>query len=260
VSDSRDARARGARFLEATGGELERCAVAVLVGGGPVQPLHEVLARRQRADGAFADPSRPDAASLVETRRAIGLLGDLRALQGPVVERACAWLDGAQAPDGHWAGGAEEALAETGLLAGLLARATCASTGMLDAALDYLATHWSPDRVKGFAWEALAGYSASFANLPHDLGDEILQWCGRELERGYRAGRFDAVRTARVLLWCDAPMLPGGRVSAGELWEALLAQQADDGGWPGTDDAPPETRVARSLDALLALLRFAPAS
>ena len=89
MSDSRDARARGARFLEATGGELERCAVAVLVGGGPVQPLHEVLARRQRADGAFADPSRPDAASLVETRRAIGLLGDLRALQGPVVERAC---------------------------------------------------------------------------------------------------------------------------------------------------------------------------
>jgi len=262
VSRPQDARARAARFLEAAGGELERRAVAVLLAAAPAGELQDWLAQGQRADGGFTDSADADRPSLAEMRRVLGLLSDLRALEGPVAQRACAWLDRAQAPDGHWGGDGEveEHLVETGLLAGLLARATCARTAMLDAALDFLASHWTPDRVKGVAWEAVAGYAASFANLPHDLGDEILQWCGRELERGYRAGRFDAVSTARVLLWCDAPVLPGGRVTAGELVEALLAEQAEDGGWPVPDDAAPETRVARSLDALVALLRFAPAS
>ena len=58
-----------------------------------------------------------------------------------------------------------------------------------------------------------------------DVADEALQWCGRELERGFRIGAFDAVRVARVFVLCDAPALPGARLAAAEVREALLRAQ-----------------------------------
>ena len=87
---------------------------------------------------------------------------------------------------------------------------------------------------------------------PHDAGDEILQWCGRELERGFRARRFSAVRTARVLTWCDAPVLPGAQLEPAELLDALLAEQAPDGGFGEASD----DRASRSWDAWIALERL----
>ena len=81
----------------------------------------------------------------------------------------------------------------------------------------------------------ITSYNVCYTKLlriAHEDSDAILQWCGRELERGYRAGAFDAVRTARVLVDCDAPSLPGARLAAGELVAALLGEQAPDGGWP----------------------------
>ncbi len=134
---------------------------------------------------------------------------------------------------------------------------------VLDAAGAWLAERWDPDRVKGGdarAWRQIAGYSAFFANVPHELADAALQWCGRELGMGLAARRFDAVSTARVLLWCDAHGLPGLLLRAPELAERVSAAQAPDGAWaPGPQSSPegpqpsPEARAAHTLDALLAL-------
>jgi hypothetical protein len=176
-----------------------------------------------------------------------------------VVERACAFALRAQRPDGSFAqdGGASEAAAveASGALAGVLARTRCARRSRLAAAAGWLAERFSPERVQGFAWDALRAYAATFAQLPHEASDGILQWCGRELERGFRVGAFDVVRTARVLVDCDAPALPGGRLKAAELLEALLAAQAEDGGFPAADGSGDP--VARTLDALAALALLA---
>jgi hypothetical protein len=112
---------------------------------------------------------------------------------------------------------------------------------------------FAPERVQGLAWGPLAAYAATFANVAHESSDAILQWCGRELERGFRSGAFGAARTARVLLDCDAPSLPGARLSFAEIVEGLLREQASDGGWPAAAGASP---VATTLDALAALSRI----
>jgi hypothetical protein len=128
---------------------------------------------------------------------------------------------------------------------------------MLAGAGDYIAERFSPERVQGFAWRAIAAHAHYFANVPHEAGDAVLQWTGRELERGLRTRRFDAVQAGRVLLYVDAPALPGGRVDAAEVVDRILAEQAGDGGWLHPEDPAPEARVAHTLDALAALVRFA---
>jgi hypothetical protein len=87
------------------------------------------------------------------------------------------------------------------------------------------------------------------------VADEALQWCGRELERGFLNGAFGAVAVARVFGRCDALALPGARLRADEVARALLAAQREDGGFPG--EGPPE-RVA--CEAALALRHLAPAA
>ena len=62
------------------------------------------------------------------------------------------------------------------------------------------------------------------------------------------------MHTARVLVWCDASSLPGARLAAGELLEALLIEQAADGGF-GT-----RNRARCSWDAMVALVRLARAA
>jgi hypothetical protein len=244
---------RAAAFLAGCPEAVLRRALAALRGGAGVASLLALLERQQRADGSF--PAAPPRSALAETRRALALLDDVGVREGALHVRACAFLGAAQQPDGHWGAGAEEAVVETGLLTGLLARSPCAPTAMLERAADWLAAQFSPERVKGGA-PALAAWAAAFANRPHDAADGILQWCGRELERDWRSGRCDAPRAARVLLACDAPALPGGRLAAAELVAALVAQQEQDGGWPG----PEAERGERAWDGLVALLRFGGAS
>ncbi|MFQ5417127.1 MAG: hypothetical protein ACE5FL_08800, partial [Myxococcota bacterium] len=184
---------------------------------------------------------------------------DLRALGLPVIERACRFAESAQADDGGWdpgTGREDDRLFATGLLAGHFGKTRLARASMIDAAGDYLAERFSPERVQGFAWRAIAAFAAAFSNVPHEASDAVLQWVGRELERGFRTHHFDAVRTARVLAYADAPSLPGGRLEGGEVALAVVAEQAADGGWLRLEDPSPEARVAQTLDALTALLRF----
>ena len=87
-----------------------------------------------------------------------------------------------------------------------------------------------------------------------DVADEALQWCGRELERGFRTGAFSPVAVGSVFARCDASALPGARLRADEVARALLAAQREDGSFPG--DGPPERAAC---EAALALRHLAPA-
>ncbi len=255
MSASQAARQRGAAYVEARGDELSRRSVAVLVGAKPLPDLLGWLADRQRGDGSVArGPGDSATGGLAAARLVLGVLDDLGALDSVPAQRLCAHLNTVQAADGHWGDGSEdERIFVTGMLAGHLAKSRFARRSLLEAAGGYLGARWSSERVRSFQWHALAAYAHFFASVSDDLSDEILQWCGRELERGFRTGRFDAVRTVRVLAWCGAPVLPGARIAPGELGGALLAAQADDGGWLEPGRALPAERVAHTFDALVGL-------
>ncbi|HJO23195.1 MAG: hypothetical protein GY772_14385 [bacterium] len=232
-----EAAARAAEFVAASGTAADRAALAAFTGRGGLDRVAEALG--------------PPPDDLPAFRRALRLFDDLDALDHPFVQGIARDLDRLQAEDGHWGEDAEDAIFDTGTLGGHLAKAPSASARLLDAAGDWLAARFSPERVQGFQWRGVAAYAHLFANLSHEKTDEILQWCGRELERGFRARRFDAVHTARVLVWCGAPCLPGARFEGAELLEALLIEQAADGGY-GTRD-----RLRCSWDAMVALVNLA---
>ena len=250
---------RAAGFVAACGDPLRIRATAVLLGERPLAEAIDAFEARQRSDGAFVAPE--ETSPLAATLAILGLLDDLGALNEPLVERACAQLARIQRDDGSWSDGdaaAEtEALVTTGTLAGILAKTRWVRPRVLAAAGDFLAERWSLDRVQRFDWRALAAHAHFFANADHEIADEALQWCGRELERGYRQGRFDAIRIARVFAYCDARALPGARIEARELAAAIRTAQAEDGGWPAPGDDPSVSRVVHSFDALVALVRLA---
>jgi hypothetical protein len=222
---------RAAAFVEARGDELERRRAAVLVGEAARSSALELLA-----------PAR----SIAEALALLAVADDLRGLHEPVAEESVAWLESAQQDDGSWGD-----LFATCMLAGYLGKAPSVRPRILDAAGAWIGARWDAERVRGGDWRAIAAFAHFFANVPHALADGALQWCGRELERGLLEGRFDAVRTARVLLWCDSLAIPGARLRAGELRERILREQQADGGW-----ASQGPRVAHTLDALAALTRW----
>ena len=237
------AQVRAAEFVAAHGSALARARAAALVGAGPVAAALAEL-DVQLADGA------PDALLLaLRVCDELGARGDVR------VERACARLAASQRADGGFDTGDDDLdlrLVYTGMAAGHLAKTPFARPELLAAAGDFLAAHFAPERVQGFRWGDLIAYANFFANAPHEQADAVLQWCGRELERGFRAGAFGAVRTALVFACCDAHALPGARVAPDELRAALQAEQSADGGFGLPVDPAPQ-RVDESLDALVAL-------
>ena len=125
---------------------------------------------------------------------------------------------------------------------------------VLDAAGRYLDEKWGPERIQAGQWPALVAVGACFSSVDHDLSDAALQWIGRELERGFRSARFDALACVRALMHCDAAAVPGSRLAPLDLLRALLADQADDGGFAAK--SPPERRLAPTITALLALIRL----
>jgi hypothetical protein len=235
------ARARG--FVEARGGELARLRLAVLLGAAPAARLPGAVGWRPESGvaGALA---------------ALAALDGPHGLRGSEVERAVAWLADAQGADGGWSAASEPArVVVTGLLAGFLAKTSCARPAQLERAGAFLASSWGPERVQSGDFGVLAGYAHFFANRPHELSDAALQWCGRELERGVRSGRLRAWQAGRVLALCDTRSLPGSRLAASEVVGSMLGEQQPDGGWlPSSAD--PAARVAVTVDAAGALVRL----
>jgi hypothetical protein len=219
---------------------------------------HGDALQRARASAVF-DPAACDAVAAllppvdtpVGAYVALGWLDALGARRGAAAERAVATLAGVQHGDGSWILGDERdeaaEIATTASIAGLLAKSAYTRKRVLDAASAWLGERWSPDRVQGGDVRLIAGYAAFFANADHELSDAGLQWCGRELERGFRTGAIDTLAVARVFLRCDAQALPGARLGADEIVLSLLAQQAADGHYGD---------VEATLDAMCALHRL----
>ncbi len=254
MSEIERARERALAFIESTGEALDRCLARALCGKASTR---EVVGAWE---ALLAEAPLDCAAAL----GALGALEDVRALRSPCAKHVCQWLEGAQAPDGSFGGDgtlseaeADEfgRLARTGMLAGHLAKTPYARPETLAAAGDWLEAAFTPERLQE-DWRVLAGYGHCFANVLHEGADAILQWCGRELEKGFRSGRIDAVRTARVFVWCDAGSLPGGgALSLGEVVPAVVAEQQPDGGWLRFEAPSSEQRVAHTLTALAVLAR-----
>jgi hypothetical protein len=249
---------RGLAFVAARGDAFAVWRANALAAARPVRscPLPEGVS--QRGDGSFA--AAAPAADWRALLAIVAALDDLHALHLPLVSRACTYAEASQADDGGlgFAGASEEErIFLTGMLGGYFGKSRSVRSGTLIAAGDYLAERFAPERVQNFAWRAIAAYAHFFANVPHEAADAVLQWTGRELERGFRTRHFDGVRTARVLLYADAPSLPGARLDAAELVAAIRSEQAEDGGWLLLEDPSPAARVRHTLDALTALARFA---
>jgi hypothetical protein len=240
VSGTREAQKRAAGFVAAHGEALARARARVLRG-------------EAGSEAALPLVPMPDVRDPRELRGVLSICQELRALRSSLAERTCAAVTSIQCEDGGF--GTDEPLEArlrlTGALGGDLARSPYARPETLDAAGSFLADHFSPDLLQDFQWENVAAYAHFFSNALHDASDEILQWCGRELERGFRSRRFDALCTADVLLSCDAHALPGARLDPEELLLSLLGEQAEDGSFGRAPSA--SERVEPTLHGLRAL-------
>ncbi len=244
--DAAQARERAVAFLMAESEGLARSR-ALVVGAGekPTDALARLVESERVAEQAA------DWQQILESLDYIGALGS------GLAERACARLSSQQRDDGSWSGTEPASEANdifcTGLIAGYLAKTHFVRQRTLDTAADHLAALWDPDRVKGDAWQTTAAYFHCFSLVQHEAADAILQWCGRELQRGLVTGVYDAVRTARVFVWCRAHALPGAPMRREELLERLVGEQCEDGGFRRSEADGSDTRVAHTLDALVGL-------
>lgn len=252
MTDWQDVRSRAVAFVVERGDDLSAHRANALAGRGDAQAAIALLPGCREG----AEPR------VGELLRSIGVLDELRALDSRESERCCASLGRRQADDGSFAddasAGEGERIFATGMIAGYLAKTPFVRQSTLAAAADYVAALWDPSRVKGAAWGATAACFHCFALVRHEEADAILQWCGRELERGFRSGLHDAVRTAKVFALCRAHALPGARLTRQELAAAIAAEQRPDGGFRPADDDNLRARVAHTLDALFALSAIAP--
>jgi hypothetical protein len=246
-------------FVAREAAPLERAWWEVLLRREGARSLLAALAETQAPGGALRAWSEagPDA-PLAATLGVLAKLDALGLLDHPLGERAAGFLLAAQQADGGWDepdADEERRIALTGDAAGLLAKAPFARSSALARAERFLAAHWSVARVQGPRYAPILAYVHALAHVPSELADEALQWCGRELERGFRTQALGGLAVARVFLSARARALPGCGVEASEVVARLLAAQAPDGGWPGEPGAP---RAAATLDAVEALLRLGP--
>ena len=267
---------RALGFVEDYGDALARLRAHVVLEAASPGEVVERLSSLQREDGGFeplgfvfsgaltAELRRaaPEA-GLVGTLEALAVLADVHGLTSPASERAVGYLTRVQRRDGSWGHvdpaasqppPHEDRLFATGMLAGYAMRTPFVRPEVVEWAGRFLTGLWAPEQVEGGALANIAGFAHFFANggAP-DLSDEALQWCGRELERGFRTHRFEAVQTLRVLFYCDASALPGATFDVVELLDRLLGEQAADGGFAALDPGGPPGRVAPTIDALMAI-------
>ena len=121
----------------------------------------------------------------------------------------------------------------------MLAALACTSrvrASVLARAAQWLAARWSRDSLAQGGGAAIAAWFPALACAPGELAesaDAALQWCGRELERGFRTGRLAPLAAAGVYAACGTHALPGARLTAAEVHSAALRAQHPDGSFPG---------------------------
>lgn len=266
---------RALGFLRRAGNARALRHAEALVGLRPARELEAALAARVAE--AAADPCL--AAELFRE------LAELHALRGPTAGLLARALETTQHPDGSWRSARAPAdpdpalppfLARdadpihlTALIAGSLALSGGASDATLEAASAWLAARWRPELAQSGSWHGLSALFHFFASGEQELADVAFQWCGRELERGFRERTIGAAAVGQVFVLCAARALPGARLAASEVARAILEEQAADGGWPAPEpasaphapDAPSDPRwTAHAIAALLELAPLRPAS
>ncbi|MDJ0788843.1 MAG: hypothetical protein QNK05_18695 [Myxococcota bacterium] len=250
-------RARG--FVEAHAGAQEQAMARALCGLATAVEVAASIEAELEPDGGLPGPD-PEA-RLEATTRALRCIDQLGLLAHPVVESMARFLVAAQHDDGSF-GAAADAQARVWLTAAVgaaLSRVPSVRLSVLRAAEGFAMGQWDVEKVQGGGDAARATILATFellAAMPSELSDEALQWCGRELERGFRTGAFSALEAARVFVRCGADALPGTRLGAADVMPPLLASQLEDGSFGDAERAPDE-RVHDTLDALVALSRMA---
>ena len=245
-------------FVAAQGTAFDLQFLETMLQERPAAELLASLAQLQEERGAIAPmDARGARADLASTARALGRLEALGLGDHPVPERACGYLCQLQDDEGAWAptdvAGEAERIRWTGTIGALLANTPFARLSVLRAAEAFLAERWSVDRVQGPSYEPILAYTSLLTQVPSELADEALQWCGRELERGFRSQVFSPLATARVFLRARVRALPGASIEAAELLTGLVTTQRDDGSWAAEDDDP---SLEATLEAVEALLRL----
>ncbi len=244
-------------YVAAAGSPLDLLFLDTLLHETTATELLAALAGRQDEQGAFA-PFRGDApADLHSTADGLERLDALGLLDHPLPERACAYLLKAQAEDGGFGDVSlpeDDRIALTGRLAGLLAKTPFARRSVLERADAFLSERWQIEKVQGPTYEPILAYMHLLTQMNSEQADEVLQWCGRELERGFRMGVFKSLATARVFLRARAKALPGAQIEASELVTGLITEQSDDGSFEPT--TPTDHRVDATLEGVEALLRL----
>ena len=131
---------------------------------------------------------------------------------------------------------------------------------MLHAAQGFLASHWAVERMRRSGWPLVAAYAHFYTNVRDDDSEVALPWCGRELERGYRAHEYTAREAMRILLYCDASALPGSNFDIADLLTSLISEQNPDGSFKTSveTDAPQTAPTLDAMSAILRLCRMAP--
>ncbi|MDH3687304.1 MAG: hypothetical protein OEP95_13820 [Myxococcales bacterium] len=228
----------GAKAFVESSREPVSVAYLAALAGNPGE-LREMAARCTEPSGALGSllPGAPEGPGVASTVDALNGLFAAGIRDGSLVENAAGFLQRAQDESGAWVDPVVReplaALSLSGHACGVLGQTPFARQSTLDRGVEYLAHAWSVDRVQEGRLDVIAAYLHALSACPSELADEALQWCGRELERGWRIGRFAPASVARVFLLCDAMALPAAKVSASDIVEALLDTQAQDGSWEG---------------------------
>jgi hypothetical protein len=261
---------RALEFVREHGDERTLLRSYVALRAEPVGRFVEAIEAGQRTDGSFPPLSGPSRgwlgrtltecgvdAALCGTLEGLGLLAEERQDDAPCAEAAVRFVEAAQRPDGSFPADGEDETARivvTGIAAGSLGRSRYSRPEGLAAAGAWLGERFHPDRVeKGHVAERTA-FAMYYSNAPDDRADEALQWCGRELERGFRSHALEALEVLQLLLACQAGSLPGASFAPEELLERLLGEQAADGGFDALSAGGAPARVAPTIDAMRAVI------
>ncbi len=226
------------RFVAEHGDELDQRRICALQGRCPVAHVYDAM----KAELAVALKGEMDSLLVC-----FEILDELDDLEGEIAKSLARVATEAQRDDGSWPAAERDAGVTAALVGGYLGRSPWRRPSTADRASRFLARVWSPDALGDGDWRKVGAFAPFYAFSEDDVADGALQWCGRELEKGFRAGLFSAVQVATVLRRCRALALPGAAVDAVELRGALAREQAPDGGF--AEGAALPARVAATLRA-----------